>query len=188
MNRESTKLIPTNIITGFLGVGKTTVIQHLLAQKPEDERWAVLVNEFGEVGIDSNLFAGTTADQRGVTVSQVPGGCMCCANGLPMQMALNLLLAKSKPHRLLIEPTGLGHPKEVLGILSGEHYRDVLDLQATLALVDSRKIQDKRYTMNATFNQQLEIAEIVVANKSDLYKSADFPALLDYIGECFGSQ
>ena len=178
--------IPTNIITGFLGVGKTTVIQHLLAQKPKHERWAVLVNEFGEVGIDGNLFSGSKGDQTNITISQLPGGCMCCTNGLPMQMALNLLLAKSNPHRLLIEPTGLGHPKEVLAVLSNEYYREVLNLQATLTLIDSRKIQDKRYTLNATFNEQLEIAEVVVANKADLYGPADFPALLEYIEDRFG--
>jgi len=178
--------IPTNIVTGFLGVGKTTVIRHLLAQKPKDERWAVLVNEFGEVGIDGSLFEETVGAQRGVTISQVPGGCMCCANGLPMQMALSLLLAKSKPHRLLIEPTGLGHPREVLAILTGEYYRDALNLQATLALVDARKIQDGRYTANSTFNEQLEIAEVVIANKADLYEPGDFPLLLDYIDGRFG--
>ena len=178
--------IPTNIITGFLGVGKTTVIQHLLAQKPKHERWAVLVNEFGEVGIDSNLISGSKGDQTNITISQLPGGCMCCTNGLPMQMALNLLLAKSNPHRLLIEPTGLGHPKEVLAVLSNEYYREALNLQATLALIDSRKIHDKRYTLNATFNEQLEIAEVVVANKADLYGPEDFSALLGYIEGRFG--
>ena len=185
-SKKSISQIPTNIITGFLGVGKTTVIQHLLAQKPKHERWAVLVNEFGEVGIDGNIFLGSKGDQTNITISQLPGGCMCCTNGLPMQMALNLLLAKSNPHRLLIEPTGLGHPKEVLAVLSNEYYREVLNLQATLTLIDSRKIQDKRYTLNATFNEQLEIAEVVVANKADLYGPADFPALLEYIEDRFG--
>ena len=55
-NRESINRVPTNVITGFLGVGKTTAIKKLLSSKPQSERWAVLVNEFGEVGIDSNLF------------------------------------------------------------------------------------------------------------------------------------
>ena len=107
-DKNSITQVPTNIITGFLGVGKTTVIQKLLSQKPVEERWAVLVNEFGEVGIDSNLFSRAKGQNNSVTISQVPGGCMCCTNGLPMQMALNLLLKESKPHRLLIEPTGLG--------------------------------------------------------------------------------
>ncbi len=99
--------IPTNILTGFLGVGKTTAILHLLQHKPESERWAVLVNEFGEVGIDGALIAGNYSEEQGVFIREVPGGCMCCAAGLPMQMALNMLLARARPDRLLIEPTGL---------------------------------------------------------------------------------
>ena len=178
--------VPTNIITGFLGVGKTTVIREFLSKKPDEESWAVLVNEFGEVGIDSSLFAEAGSNKSGVTISQVPGGCMCCTNGLPMQAALNLLLQKSKPHRLLIEPTGLGHPKEVLAILSGEYYRKALNLQATLTLVDARKINDTRYTSHETFNQQIEIAEVIIANKCDLYRPQDFPSLEKYVYEKFG--
>ena len=92
--KDSATQIPTNIITGFLGVGKTTAIQKLLSQKPVAERWAVLVNEFGEVGIDSNLFSSANGHKSGVTIRQVPGGCMCCTNGLPMQMALIPLIQK----------------------------------------------------------------------------------------------
>lgn len=175
------KSIPTNVITGFLGVGKSTAILHLLNHKPEDERWAVLVNEFGEVGIDGSLFAGHQTEETGVFIREVPGGCMCCAADLPMQIALNMLLARSKPHRLLIEPTGLGHPEEVLAVLSSDHYREVLDLHATLTLVDARKSHDPRYTEHDTFNQQLAIADVIVANKSDLYQAGDFPALLDFL-------
>lgn len=175
------KAIPTNVITGFLGVGKTTAILNLLRQKPVEERWAILVNEFGEVGIDGGLFSGTETEEHGVFIREVPGGCMCCAAGLPMQIALNRLLSKAKPDRLLIEPTGLGHPREVLSVLAAEHYRDVLDLHATITLVDARKIRDARYTEHATFRQQLAIADVVVANKSDQYQPQDFPALLDFL-------
>ena len=109
--------IPTNIITGFLGVGKTTVIKHLLSTKPVNERWAVLVNEFGEVGLDGSLLQEAERSDQDVYIREVPGGCMCCASGLPMQIALNQLIMRSKADRLLIEPTGLGHPKEVLNAL-----------------------------------------------------------------------
>jgi G3E family GTPase len=175
------KAIPTNVITGFLGVGKSTAILNLLKQKPESERWAVLVNEFGEVGIDGSLFAGKRSEPSGVFIREVPGGCMCCTAGLPMQIALNMLLARARPHRLLIEPTGLGHPKEVLATLSTEYYREVLALQATIALVDARKVKEERYIRHAIFNQQLDIADIIVANKADRYAADDFPALLDFL-------
>ncbi|WP_250656948.1 CobW family GTP-binding protein [Alkalimarinus coralli] len=178
---ETIRAVPTNIITGFLGVGKTSAILHLLKTKPSEERWAVLVNEFGEVGIDGSLFEGQHSQEQGVFIREVPGGCMCCAAGLPMQVALNQLLANAKPDRLLIEPTGLGHPKEVLELLSASHYQDVLSLQKTITLVDARKLSDSRYIEHDTFNQQIAMADIIVGNKTDLYDSKDKARLAAYI-------
>jgi G3E family GTPase len=185
MNHKSKKLkaIPTNIISGFLGVGKTTAILSLLNTKPQQERWAVLVNEFGEIGLDGELFQQEYSENSGVFIREVPGGCMCCAAGLPMSVALNQLLSQAVPQRLLIEPTGLGHPKEVLEILCSENYRDVLDIQNNITLVDARKLTDPRYTNHDTFNQQIDIADIIVANKCDLYKNEDKAHLEDYVIE-----
>lgn len=177
--------VPTNVITGFLGVGKSTAIMHLMQSKPAHERWAVLVNEFGEIGIDGSIFKGKTDDFQGIFVKEVPGGCMCCTAGLPMQIALNMLLAKSRPHRLLIEPTGLGHPKEVLATLHSEHYKNVLDIQHTISLVDARKLQDARYSDHAVFKQQLEIADLIVANKTDLYRENELQQLKTYLQNNF---
>ncbi|MDJ0877882.1 MAG: GTP-binding protein [Halieaceae bacterium] len=174
--------IPTNIITGFLGVGKTTAIQHLLAQKPADERWAILVNEFGEVGIDGSLMAGSNTESQGVFIREVPGGCMCCTAGLPMQIALNMLLARARPHRLLIEPTGLGHPREVLASLAARHYRELIDLRATVTLVDARQVRRGDLLDHHTFNEQLAVSDVIVASKSDLYGPDDLPALLNFLG------
>src|SRR5690606_11188265 len=162
------KKIPTNIITGFLGVGKTTAIMHLLRNKPEDEIWSVLVNEFGEIGIDGAMLKSLKAHVR-----EVPGGCICCVAGLPMKIALNMLIATTKPDRILIEPTGLGHPEEIINTLSGEYYDKVLDLRATLTLVDPRKLSDERYTGNANFQDQLAVADVLVANKTDLANAQD---------------
>ena len=94
--------VPTNIITGFLGVGKTSAILNLLNNKPENERWAILVNEFGEIGIDGSIFESQQSEEQGVYIREVPGGCMCCTAGAPMQVALAQLLRKAKPDRLLI--------------------------------------------------------------------------------------
>ena len=175
------RAVPTNIITGFLGVGKTSAILHLLASKPADERWAVLVNEFGEIGVDGSLLAGQQSEQQQVYIREVPGGCMCCAAGLPMQIALNQLLSRAKPHRLLIEPTGLGHPIEVLEVLSADYNRDVLQIEKIITLVDARKLADQRYTNHDTFNQQIAIADVVVGNKQDLYQAEDQTRLTDYV-------
>ncbi|MFS1902433.1 CobW family GTP-binding protein [Vibrio lentus] len=174
--------VPTNIITGFLGVGKTTATLNLMKNKPADESWAILVNEFGEIGVDGSLIQGNDRKKQ-VFIREVPGGCMCCAAGLPMQIALNQLLSEAKPDRLLIEPTGLGHPKEVLEVLSSEHYRKVLSLQKNITLVDARKLSDTRYSEHDTFNQQITIADTIVGNKVDLYKSGDAEQLAEYIAQ-----
>jgi len=183
MNSSHLSAVPTNIITGFLGVGKTTAILYLLKSKPANQRWAVLVNEFGEIGVDGSLFQGQQSEDQDVFIREVPGGCMCCAAGLPMQVALNQLLTRAKPDRLLIEPTGLGHPKEVLEVLSEEHYRDVLSLQKILTLVDARKLSEARYTEHDTFNQQIGIADVVVGNKIDLYEISDQDKLINYVNQ-----
>lgn len=160
------KAIPTNIITGFLGVGKTSLIKQLLKTKPEGETWAVLVNEFGEVGIDAGLM---DASDSGVQIREVAGGCMCCAAGVPTQVAINQLIARAKPDRLLIEPTGLGHPNEIIKVLSAPHYQNVISLQSTLCLIDARKLRDERYRGHDNFIQQLHVADMIVTTKTDLY-------------------
>lgn len=154
--------IPTNIITGFLGVGKTTLIRHLLSHKPDNENWAILVNEFGEVGIDGALLR-----EGGAEVKEIPGGCMCCVAGLPMQIGLAQLLRRQRFDRLLIEPTGLGHPLEVLKTLS-DHFEGVIDLKACLTLIDPRHFVSDRHLSNDIFRQQLDVADVLVATKTDL--------------------
>ena len=183
MSTERSRIlaVPTNIITGFLGAGKTTTILNLLQHKPTDERWAILVNEFGEIGVDGSMLQGQQSEESGVHIREVPGGCMCCTAGLPMQIALTQLLRRAKPHRLLIEPTGLGHPLEVLQTLSADYNREVLSIQKTLTLVDARNLSDERYTGHDTFRQQLEIADVVVANKDDLSTATDRHQLESYV-------
>ena len=179
-SKKQLTAVPTNIITGFLGAGKTSTILHLLASKPRSERWAILVNEFGEIGVDGSLFQGHHNEEQQVYIREVPGGCMCCAAGLPMQIALNQLLSRAQPHRLLIEPTGLGHPQEVMEVLTAHYYQEVLAIEKTVTLVDARNLSNKRYTDNEIFNQQIAIADIIVGNKQDLYQSNDKKQLEEY--------
>ncbi len=128
--------IPTHVISGSLGVGKTSVLRSLLAQRPSSERWAVLINEFGEVGLDTALLAG---DQEGVSFTEVAGGCVCCVNGVPFQVALVQLLRKAKPDRLFIEPSGLGHPLQLLQQLRDVPWLDVLAVQPVVLVLDAQK-------------------------------------------------
>jgi len=118
--------IPTHLIAGPLGAGKTSLIRQLLADKPADERWAILINEFGQIGLDAALLGGS---RDGISLSEVPGGCLCCVNGAPFQVALARLLRQARPDRLLIEPSGLGHPAQLLEQLRDSPWQQVLALQ-----------------------------------------------------------
>lgn len=165
---QAIRAVPLNLITGFLGAGKTTAIRHLLAHRRDGERWAVLVNEFGQVGIDQAVLGG-----EGIAIKEVPGGCLCCANQLPLQVALSQLLAKARPDRVLIEPTGLGHPARVLESLREPHWRAALELRATVTLVDARELADPRVLAHETFNAQVEAADVLVFSKDDVLSDAD---------------
>jgi len=105
---------------------------------------------------------------------------MCCVNGLPMQIGLNTLLQQAKPDRLLIEPTGLGHPKQLLNMLRAAVYQPWIQVDATLTLLDPRQLADSRVTENENFRDQLTAADIIVANKSDKWQAEDRQRLAEW--------
>jgi G3E family GTPase len=164
----ATKII-VNIIMGFLGVGKTTSILNILKKKPTHEKWAVLVNEFGEVGIDGAILSA----ESGMVISEVPGGCLCCVSGIPFQAALENIITQQKPDRILIEPTGLGHPKNLIRTLTSEKYQHRIELKAAICLLDPRQLKDPRYQQHETFNDQCYLADVLVANKTDTCDEQD---------------
>ena len=180
MNEQS-GLIPTNIITGFLGVGKTTAINALLANKPETESWAILVNEFGQVGIDQEMLP----DQDGLHVKELAGGCMCCAMGGSLRQTLSKLIERAKPDRLIIEPTGLGHPEGIIDTLMGHTFKEVLDLRATVCLLDPRLLDREEVVGNETFQDQLSLSDVVLINKCDLAEEALIEVAETSLGKMF---
>lgn len=155
--------IPTHVIAGPLGAGKTTLIRHLLAQRPANERWAVLINEFGLVGLDAALLS---RDEDGIAIGEVAGGCLCCVNGMPFQVGLGRLLRKSRPDRLFIEPSGLGHPLQLLAQLQKAPWAGVLTIQPLLMVVDAQSMVRCEQLPEAQ-QQALEAAGSVVLNKSE---------------------
>jgi G3E family GTPase len=168
--------IPTNIISGFLGAGKTTAIQYLLKQKPEAEVWAVIVNEFGQIGVDGALLKNDS-----VAIKEIPGGCLCCVGSQALSVGLNKIIRSVSPQRILIEPTGLGHPAKLIASLRGEFYHSVLDLKASINLIDARHLSDDRYLNNETFVDQSNLADILVASKLDTYTEVDKNTFYDYV-------
>ncbi|VTT99200.1 Cobalamin synthesis protein, P47K OS=Rhodopirellula baltica SWK14 GN=RBSWK_03034 PE=4 SV=1: cobW: CobW_C [Gemmataceae bacterium] len=156
--------IPVNLITGFLGVGKTTAVIDLLKNKAAGSRWAVLVNEYGDVSIDGAMIEGSAPD--GVSVREVGGGCVCCATAPYLPVAIHFLLLDAKPDRLIIETTGLGHPARLLDMLR-QNYADRLDVRATLGIVDPADFAKPEMRENPIFVDQVQLADVVVMNKLD---------------------
>ena len=155
--------IPTHLIAGPLGAGKTSLIRHLLAHKPALERWAVLINEFGLIGLDQALL---TTDEDGISLSEVPGGCLCCVNGAPFQIGLARLLRKAQPDRLLIEPSGLGHPAELLRQLAEPPWEGVLALQPSVVVLDAAALAAGR-PLPPSQQAALTDAGLLLLNKAE---------------------
>jgi G3E family GTPase len=157
-------MVPTNLFTGFLGVGKTTAVIDLLKHRAAGSRWAVLVNEYGDVSIDGAMIEGETPD--GVSVREVGGGCVCCASAPHLPVAIHFLLLESRPERLLIETTGLGHPARLLDSLRRD-YRGRLDIRATIGIVDPADFAKPEMRANPIFVDQIQLADVLVMNKLD---------------------
>jgi G3E family GTPase len=170
---------PAHLVTGFLGVGKTTAILDLLARRPANEKWAVLVNEFGQVGIDGATLSASGEAAGGVAVREVPGGCICCTAQLPLKVALTRLLREVRPDRLIVEPTGVGHPAGVIDALRDVALAPYLQLVNVITLVDPRQFCDARYAGMETYRDQLALADVLVANKCDLASPQELVRLQD---------
>ncbi len=158
------KRVPVNLISGPLGVGKTTTIRHLLENRPEGEYWAVLVNEYGLVGLDAALL--TDAERPdGVEIREVAGGCICCSAGLLFEVSLAMLLERG-PDRLLIEPTGLAALSGILDSLEREQVRQQVDVRSTICLLDPATLERDR--QREEVKDQIEAADVLLANRCDL--------------------
>jgi G3E family GTPase len=161
--------IPTHVIAGPLGAGKTSLIKHLLAQRPANERWAVLINEFGQIGIDAALL---TRDDDGIALGEVAGGCLCCVNGAPFQIGLGRLLRKARPDRLFIEPSGLGHPAQLLRQLTESPWVGVLAVQPCILVLDAQALAAGK-PLPVTQREALSSAGLLLLNKSEHLDGAD---------------
>ncbi|HSN41183.1 MAG TPA: GTP-binding protein [Burkholderiales bacterium] len=150
---------PVNLITGFLGAGKTTTILGLLATRPAGERWAVLVNEFGKVRID----VSTLEDGAGGVVVREVSGCICCTGQIAMRVVLTRLLRETRPDRLLIEP-GLGHLSGIINFLQDAQAMQALDLRATVCIIDPRQYSDPDIAAREDYREQIRLADVLVIN------------------------
>ena len=168
----------TNIISGFLGVGKTTAIRALAEQRPRNERWAILVNEFGLVGIDgATLQSGEQSAD--ITYAELPGGCICCSSHKPFRDSVLQVLDEVQPDRLIIEPTGLAEAKRLSYDLGQPPFAARIDLQAVITLVDPRRFIATGARKHPVYEDQIVAADVLVANRCDLASEDEVDAFVE---------
>ena len=172
-------------MTGFLGSGKTTLINQLIATKPIDERWALLINEFGRIGIDGALLASSQGSDTAsdIAIREVSGGCICCTSQLPLQIALSRLLSDHHPKRLLIEPTGLAHPRELIKQLSEPHWQRALKMQAVIAVLNALQWQTDKYRTHEGFQAHVRDADVIFINRYARLNNDEKQALQAWIAK-----
>ena len=137
MNIETKQKIPVTLITGFLGAGKTTLLNHLLTQ-PNDERLAVIVNEFGEIGIDDKLLLRTDEE-----IIEMNNGAICCmVKNDTVKVLTKLVENKSRSFdRVIIETTGLANPVPIArAFLDKPALRDAYELDAIATVIDASQL------------------------------------------------
>ena len=181
--------VDTLLVTGFLGAGKTTLLSGWLAERPPQERWAVLVNESGALGIDRALLGGDGPDAR-VTVAEIAGGCACCAARIAFGATLTRLLRRGPWDRLIVETTGLGHPAELVDQLramsaaaSGPAGR--LRLRPPIAVVDASRAAlyaDPSRPGHAIAADQVALARLLVLNRTAGLDADALAALAQSLG------
>ena len=161
---DTDRKIPANLITGFLGSGKTTAIRALLEERPQGERWSILINEYGTVSIDQTEFGAAGAE---VNVQELAGGCMCCTMSHIVEPLLVKFIHQTKPDRLIIESSGLAHPAFLIDKLRGPGFRQRVDLRATVCIVDPGNIENEMVAKSAVFHDQIQAADVVALNWTD---------------------
>ncbi len=171
---DAKKGLPVTIITGFLGSGKTTLLNHILSNQ-DGIKTAVLVNEFGEIGIDNELLITTeNSDENMVELSN---GCICCTiNNDLMEAVYRVLERSDKIDYLVVETTGLADPLPVALTFLGTELRDLTRLDSIVTLVDAENYSVDLFNSEAAYNQIL-YGDIILLNKTDLVDEADLDSL-----------
>ena len=186
----SIEKVPVTIITGFLGAGKTTLVRHLM-RNPQGRRLAILVNEFGDLGIDGDILKGCAdADCPEDAIVELTNGCLCCTVADDFVPTIAALLARPQPpDHILIETSGLALPKPLLKAFEWPELRSRITVDGVIAVADAEAVADGRFApdlaaiarqrladssvdhdtpLGEVFEDQVACADIVILNKADL--------------------
>ncbi len=176
--------IPATIVTGFLGAGKTSLLRHLVAHA-QGRRIALVINEFGELGIDRELLLGCGIENcRDDDVVELANGCICCTVAEDFLPALEKLLDRAEPpEHILIETSGLALPKPLVQAFNWPEIKARVTVDGVIAVIDAPAVASGRFAdttpelvhdnpLDEVFGDQLACADLVVLNKTDLADAA----------------
>ncbi len=155
-----------DIVYGFLGAGKTTFLKYLLENPPEGEKLAVLVNEFGDVGLDGAILGG--GDPARPDIVEMPSGCICCTIATDFRRQIMDLHERFAPDRLLIEPTGVATISQITGILDRQDMSALHTRVGLILILDASEFLSFVKSHRFFMENQIRAAATVLLNKIDL--------------------
>lgn len=198
-----TQRIPATIITGFLGAGKTTLIRHLL-QHSGGRRIALVVNEFGDVGVDRSLLTDCGDEAcKPDDIIELANGCICCTVADDFIPTMEKLIARDPvPDHIVIETSGLALPQPLVRAFNWPEVRSRVTVDGVVTVIDARAVADGRFAadenavaaqraaddkldhespLHELFEDQLACADLIILNKSDLVEDGEFARVSDIV-------
>ena len=172
---EKTKI---DIISGFLGAGKTTLIKQLLKDAFQGEQVVLIENEFGEIGIDGGFLK-----EAGIQIREMNSGCICCSLVGDFGASLKEVISKYHPDRILIEPSGVGKLSDVIKAVQGVEEETGLVLNSYTTVVDAKKCKMYMRNFGEFFNNQVEYAGAIIMSRTDIVDEAKAQASLKLLRE-----
>lgn len=152
-----------DIVSGFLGAGKTTLIKKLLKEAFQDEQVVLIENEFGEIGIDGGFLK-----EAGIQIREMNSGCICCSLVGDFGASLKEVISTYHPARILIEPSGVGKLSDVIKAVQGVQEDTGLVLNSYTTVVDAKKCKMYMRNFGEFFNNQVEYAGAIIMSRTDL--------------------
>ena len=172
---ERTKI---DIISGFLGAGKTTLIKKLLKDAFKGEQVVLIENEFGEIGIDGGFLK-----EAGIEIREMNSGCICCSLVGDFGASLKEVISKYHPDRILIEPSGVGKLSDVIKAVQGVAEETGLVLNSYTTVVDAKKCKMYMRSFGEFFNNQVEYAGAIIMSRTDIVDEAKAQAAMELLRE-----